>query len=139
MVGGHCVKHWSSTQPTISLSSAEAELHGIAKGASQGLGMRSIGRDLGFEFAITVFTDASAALGIVRRRGLGRIRHLDVTDLWLQDQCRNTEIDVQKIPGTENMADILTKNAARHLMNKHLANMNLSPESGRAEAAPLLT
>ena len=136
---GHCIKHWSTTQTTVSLSSAEAELHGIAKGASQGLGMRSIGRDLGIDFTISVFTDASAALGMVRRRGLGRVRHLDVTDLWVQEQVRNKEIDVPKVAGAENMADLLTKNLDRPLMTKHLSNMNIFPEQGRATAAPQLT
>jgi len=33
MLGGCCIKHWSKTQGTISLSSGEAEPHGIAYGA----------------------------------------------------------------------------------------------------------
>ena len=86
MAGQNCLKHWSKTQSTIALSSAEAELHGISAGASQALGMRSIGRDLGMELTLTILTDAAAAVGIVRRRGLGRIRHLDVTDLWVHEK-----------------------------------------------------
>ena len=100
--------------------------------------MRTIGKDLGIDFTIRVFTDASAALGIVRRRGLGRIRHLDVTGLWHQEQVRNKEMEVLKIAGSDNMADLLTKNLSRPLMVKHLSNMNIFPEDGRASAAPLL-
>ena len=33
----HCVRHWSVTQTTLSLSSGESELHGISKGVSMGL------------------------------------------------------------------------------------------------------
>ena len=33
--GGHCLKHYSTTQSTIALSSGEAELHGISKGLSR--------------------------------------------------------------------------------------------------------
>ena len=80
MYGGCTIRTLSKTQANIALSSAEAELHGIAKGASQALGMRSISRDLGGIMSTLLLTDASAALGIVRRRGLGKIRHLDVTD-----------------------------------------------------------
>ena len=38
MVGNHCVRHYSTTQSTLSLSSGEAELHGISK--SMGLGLK---------------------------------------------------------------------------------------------------
>ena len=88
MLGGRCLRHWSSTQTTVSLSSAEAELHGISKGCSQAIGIKSIAYDLGFTFDINIFTDANASIGIVRRRGLGRVRHLNVADLWVQEKIR---------------------------------------------------
>ena len=101
--------------------------------------MRTIGRDPGIDFSIQVFTDASAALGIVRRRGLGRIRHLDVTDLWLQEQVRNRnkELEILKVAGAENMADLLAKKLGRPDMTKHLTNMNIFPGDSRPSAAPL--
>ena len=139
MLGTHCVRHWSTTQTTLALSSAESELHGIAKGASIGMGLRSIGGDLGLNLRIMILTDASAALGIVRRRGLGKIRHLDVTDLWLQEKARNKDIEIAKIPGDENLADALTKYIARPTMVKHLCGMNSVPEMGRPETAPMLS
>ena len=88
MLDGRCVKPWRKTQSTIALSSGEAELHGIAAGISHGLGLQSLARDLGFTTGIRVHTDATAALGICRRRGLGKIRHLDTTDLWCQEKVR---------------------------------------------------
>ena len=52
MLGNHCIRHWSTTQTTISLSSGEAELHGIAKGISHENGMQSICRDLGWHYKL---------------------------------------------------------------------------------------
>ena len=49
MVGGGNIKHWSETQPTIALSSGEAELNGIGAGIAQGMGIQSICRDLGYD------------------------------------------------------------------------------------------
>ena len=66
--GSHCLKMWSSTQATI--SSAEAELYALTKGAAQGLGIMSSLRDFGVAVSVTIHTDASAAIGIVRRAGL---------------------------------------------------------------------
>ena len=81
LYGGCNVKHWSKTQTTVALSSGEAELHGIAAGMAQGLGLQALARDLGFEFALTLHSDATAGIGIARRRGMGKIRHLECTDL----------------------------------------------------------
>ena len=139
MLGGHCLRHWSSTQSTLALSSGEAELHGIANGGANGLGIRSVGKDLGLNYSLTVLSDATAAIGIVRRRGLGKIRHLDCTDLWIQEKIRAQDIDVQKIPGADNLADALTKILPRPLLAKIMSRMNMMVEEGRAESAPRLT
>ena len=79
--GGGNVKHWSKTQRTIALSSGEAELNGIGAGIAQGLGVQSICRDLGYHYSSSFHSDATAATGIARRRGMGSIRHLDTTKL----------------------------------------------------------
>ena len=76
MHGSHCIRHWSSTQPNIALSSGEAELGGLTKGAAQGIGLRSIGTDLGLTFSLKMHTDATAAMGMSRRLGLVR------SDIW---------------------------------------------------------
>ena len=46
MRGNHCIKHWSTTQSTVALSSGEAELGGICRGASIGLCLQSLALDL---------------------------------------------------------------------------------------------
>eukprot|EP00969_Alexandrium_andersonii_P043624 1912624-Alexandrium_andersonii.AAC.1 len=76
MRGQHAIKHWSTTQKTIALSPGEAELAGIVKGAAEGLGLRAIAQDLGFTAALEVCAGSSAAIGICRRTGIGRVRHL---------------------------------------------------------------
>ena len=133
---GSNIKHWSRTQTTIALSSGEAELHGIGAGIAQGLGLQSMARDLGFEIKIRVHTDATAALGICRRRGLGKIRHLDVTDLWCQEKVRSGAVTLLKVLGTENPADIITKYTDRAILEKMLGLMTLRQMPRRAECAP---
>ena len=136
MRGAHLVKHWSVTQPTVTLSSAEAELSGICKGSSISLGLVSIAKDLGFHWALTVQTDATAAIGICRRRGLGRIRHLAVADLWVQDKVRSGAFSLKKVKGEDNMSDILTKFVERPLLHRHLRSLGLIFEDGRSPLAP---
>ena len=84
--GQHLVKHWSSTQRTITLSSGEAELAGIVKATAEALGLQSLGADLGLTIGIQVYADSAAAIGICRRSGIGRVRHLAVGQLWVQEK-----------------------------------------------------
>ena len=83
MNGVHNIQHWAKMQTTVCLSSGKAELRGISDGLAQALGIQSIAKDLGMSWPIKMFSDATAAIGIARRRDMGRIRHLDVTDLWV--------------------------------------------------------
>ena len=81
MMGGHLVKHWSSTQRVVTLSAGEAELAGIVKGSAEALGLRSLAADLGVESRVKVYADSSAAIGIYRRSGIGKVRYLAVGQL----------------------------------------------------------
>ena len=136
MHGTHTIKHWSNTQSTVALSSAEAELGGICKGASQGLGLQAIAKDLGFRWKLVIHADAAAAIGICKRRGLGKVRHLAVADLWLQDRIRKKDFYLVKVLGADNPADLLTKNLDRPTMQKHMDKLGLKVEEGRAGSAP---
>ena len=139
MRGGHLIKHVSQTQTTIAMSSAEAELTGICKGASHALGLRAVADDLNIQVVLDVQTDATAAIGICRRRGLGKIRHLAVADLWVQEKLRLKEFQLTKVPGAANPADILTKHVDRQTLERHLRTMGMMMDWGRNENAPTLS
>jgi hypothetical protein len=136
LLGDHLVKHWSTTQKVVTLSSGEAELAGIVKGSAEALGLQSLAKDLGFEVEVRVYADSSAAIGICRRSGIGRVRHLAVAQLWIQEKVRAGEISLCKVLGTENPADLLTKNVPRDTADQLLRRVSLSRETGRAESAP---
>ena len=71
MLGRHTRKHWSSTMPSVALSSGEAEFYGVVRGAGQGLGYQSLIADLGLSLPLRMWTDSSAAIGICSRQGPG--------------------------------------------------------------------
>ena len=96
MRGDHLLQSWSQTQSTVALSSGEAELGGIVRGGSQGLGWQSLAGDLGLKVTLGIHSDASAAIGICRRRGLGKVRHIAVGDLWIQEKLRNKDFQLHK-------------------------------------------
>ena len=138
MRGQHLLKHWSTTQGTVTLSSAEAELNGITKGASVSLGLQSVAADLGFVWFLSLLTDSTAALGITRRRGLGKIRRLAAADLWVQDRVRTGDFKIHKVDGKHNVSDILTKFVDKPTLLRHLQGLGLVAEEGRAQLAPTI-
>ena len=136
LFGAHCIRHWSTTQSTISLSSGETELHGINKGTQHALGLQSLYKDLGLRVELRIHSDATAAIGIARWRGLWKLRHLDCEDLWIQQKICNKEIQQFKELGAENPADVLTKHIDQKTLSAALAKMGMLCESGRPESAP---
>ena len=135
-MGSHLIKHWSSTQKVVTLSSGEAELAGIVKGSAEALGLRSLAADLGITTDVKVYADSSAVIGICRRSGIGRVRHLAVGQLWVQERVRTKDISLDKVLGTSNPADALTKHVPREVADRHVSAMQLTRESGRAKTAP---
>ena len=133
------MKHWSNTQSTIALSSSEAELAGIGSGMAQALGVESLCADMGWILKPRLYSDATAAIGIAKRRGLGKIRHLHCTDMWVQEKVRNGDIELLQILGTDKPADAFTKYLGRACMEKVIAAMNLVFMAGRAKSAPATT
>ena len=83
-----------------------------------------------------MFSDATAAKGIARRRGMGRIRHLDVIDLWVQEKFTTGAATIDKVLGSENPADILTKHVDRQALMKALDKMGMKVIEGRSNVAP---
>ena len=53
--------------------------------------------------------DASAALAIIKRKGLGRTRHIDTGLLWIQQSAAEGRLSYHKALGTVNPADLMTK------------------------------
>ena len=117
------LKHWSSNQKHTALSAPEAELYAINRGAAEARGTRCLGHDLGIHFEVVIQTDSSSAIGITSRRGLGKLRHVGAQELKVQDAVRAGEIELAKVPGDDNVADILTKNVDADTLQRHMAAM----------------
>ena len=135
-MGSHCIKTWSSTQAVIALSSGEAEYYGLVRGAAQGIGVRSMLKEVGVDLKIRVKTDAAAAKGIATRRGMGKVRHIEVNQLWVQEKVANGELKIEKCSGLENAADHLTKYLSKEGIEQHLNMTNQWLEAGRHELNP---
>ena len=70
------------------------------------------------------------------RLGVGKIRHLDTSLLWIQQRLRDKDLSAEKVLGTDNPADVLTKHVDYATLLKHMTRMGLVYENGRADSAP---
>ena len=134
--GKALVKGWSRTQSLIALSSGESELAAVAKAAAEGLGMKSVLNDFSHPVSIEIHSDATAAIGICKRQGLGRVRHLATADLWLQQRVKARELLLFKVPGKDNPADVFTKHKSLPEIMRFMSMMGIRPRQGRPKLAP---
>ena len=135
-LGSHCLKSWSITQGAPALSSCEAEYYAIVEGATRALGMQTAAQELGVEvsdMAIESTTDSSGAKSFASRRGTGRIRHIEVKWLWLQQAVAEGRFRMRKIDGKKNPADVCTKYLSLREAKEKLVMVNIGLE-GKSEA-----
>ncbi len=106
---GFTLLHWSRTQATVAQSSCESELLALNTGGTESKFIQTMLREIGEEVKIRLRSDSTSGIATTSRRGLGRLRHLAVKDLWLQDQVKDGEITVDYVNTATNIADVLTK------------------------------
>ena len=113
-VNGMICYHSSRGQKVVSLSSAEAELHGLVGGAVDGIFIR---RCLEFLVEQPIFhaclIDNSATRQISNKQGTGKLRHVSGKLLWVQDQTASKELVVKQVGTVYNISDINTKPMSR--------------------------
>ena len=134
----HLIKSWSRTQDAITLSSAEAELVALGKLAMEVLGVRSMSEEWKLSKASQVsqlYADASAALSIAKRQGAGKMRHINVKSLWLQEKAVQSMLMYNKVKGEDNPSDGLTKHVKKELIDKYLKTESLTIRQDRADAS----
>ena len=56
-----------------------------------------------------MWSDSSSARQLCKKRGPGRVRHLDLRTLFVQDLVENKQLRVGPISGDRNPSDVLTK------------------------------
>ena len=126
MWNGVCLKTWSTTQTVVALSSGEAEYYASVKRCAGGLAIQSFCRDLGIDVNVQIWTDSEACRGICNRTGLGKIKHMDVQLLWLQDAVRRERVKLGRVRGDKNAADLMTKHVSRVVIEKHLGRLGFT-------------
>ena len=109
LLGSHCLKCYSVTQKFVTLSSGEAELMALVKATTEAIGLTQLAESWGVRLEASVLVDSSAALAVTHRKGCGKLRHVRIGHLWVQELAAEETVSFVKVRGTENPADLMTK------------------------------
>ena len=104
-------------------------------------------KDLGIKVGVRVWTDSSAAVGICGRSWLGKLRHVQTHThthththtLWVQERVRRGAIQLRKVNGLVNPADLFAKHlTSRDRVDQLVEFFNCECRDVRASTAPQL-
>ena len=84
-----------------------------SKGGSVVLGFDAMLRELDVSTRLRMFTDATAGKALASRRGLGRARHIEMADPWVQETVNTGKRDVNNLKNSFNTAGRLTKHVPK--------------------------
>ena len=109
MRGGYCLKVWTKKQHVVSLSTAQSELYARSPNRIRSIWDPERVREVGISCG---HLDASAAMCLANRRGLGNAKTVDMQHLWIQE-ARKSGRFVTKVGTSVNPANLMTKPLAR--------------------------
>ena len=134
-----CIVHSHSRgQGSIALSSCEAELIASSSALAEGLQISQIMKFLAKDeqesnskrVETILYTDSSSSRALLLRRGQGRLKHLSIRHLWIQDMVQKHMVTIVKIATQCNPSDLNTKalSAKRREFLLHLICMFMDGE-----------
>ena len=100
---------WLRTQQTVSLSSAEAEFFALTTGVAEGMVTKHLLQELGHEVILMNHVDSQSAKAWASKRRLGRMKHVMLKYMYVQDVVENKLTNLAYISTKQNKADLMTK------------------------------
>ena len=95
--GSHMIDCGVAEQSLVALSSGEAEFYGIVRAVATSKQTSQILEQIGMQSEMTIASDSSAARGMCTRTGSGKVRHLSIKELWIQESYRKKECQLVSV------------------------------------------
>ena len=109
---GGCAVSWKATlQPTVALSTTEAEFMAATEAVKEAMWMRGLLGELSLGHKeITVYCDSQSAIHLTKDQMFhDRTKHIDVKYHFIREVIAQGNVKVKKIGTEDNPADMLTK------------------------------
>lgn len=121
---------WSSKkQPTVALSSAEAEYMALGRATQEALWLRSFLGELGFVFnsATTIHSDNIGAIELSENDvHHQRTKHIDIRHHFIRKHVKDKQVSPEFIPTERQTADLFTKSLPKVKHELHTKSLGLA-------------
>jgi hypothetical protein len=115
-------------QPTIALSTTEAEYMAATQCTKEAIWLRKLLADVGFvqERATTIMCDNQGCIALAKNpTHHSRTKHIDVQHHFIREKLESGEISLKYCPTEDMVADVLTKALARERHQRLTTAMGL--------------
>jgi len=116
MYAGGAITWNSKKQPTVALSSMEAEYMALSSATREALWLRTMFSELGLDISIPTHINVDNQGTILFAENSGyhaRSKHIDIRYHFIRENIASNKVSVSYIPTDENTADIFTKGLTR--------------------------
>lgn len=130
LLNGAAITWQSKLQPTVALSTTEAEYQAAAVGAREALWLRKLLPELGCELTgpINLLGDNQAALALLHNHMVNdRSKHIDIIHHFARERVMMGEIAYRYTPSQDNIADVLTKPLPKQQLQSTVHRLGLRP------------
>ena len=134
MLNGAMVTWSSKRQPVTAISSTESEFYAVSQCALDCVYLRRVMHIMGYKQSgpTPIAQDNAACIYLVKGAGMyNRAKHIDTRIYRIRELCagESPEVDVYKIAGQDQPADIFTKGLPRDTFERHrLTLMGEAPD-----------
>jgi hypothetical protein len=128
MMAGGAVTWSSKRQPTVALSTVEAEYVTMSKSAQQMVWMQTWLDKVKIEHELPglIKGDSRGAISLVKNtKDHGKVKHIDIRHHYIRELVKSKLISFEQIPSAENLADLFTKPLARDNHHRLLEGLNI--------------
>ena len=119
----------SKKQPTVALSSAEAEYMALSAATQECLWLRTILSELGYsqQEPTFIYSDNLGAISLTSDSVLHqRVKHIDIRHHFIRDHVENGDVKAEYLRTEDQPADALTKLLTAVLHSRHATTLGLS-------------
>jgi hypothetical protein len=129
LMAGGAVSWSSKRQPTVALSTVEAEYVSISRCAQQVVWMQSWLGEVDIEYSVPglIKGDNRGAIALTKNtKGHGKVKHIDIRHHFIRELIEEGVIIIEQVPSGDNLADLFTKPLARDHHHRHLTALNIT-------------